>query len=209
MAVEEFVAAMEQGVAVNRSGRQYRPSALRDLRGILNHHVVPSLGQMPLRDVRRQDVQALVDRLVADGLSESRIRSVVSALRALYGYAIERGQVEFNPVDGLVMSSGDEPEQRVWEEPPAWEDSPAREDPGAGAGETRLRGRTDGRHDRQQRPSARERRKRDRKARARPERERVAYEPIAQLPERILSLALRAVFVIFVLIALVSLLGPA
>jgi len=213
-AVEEFVAAMEQGVAVNRSGRQYRPSALRDLRGILNHHVVPSLGQMPLRDVRRQDVQALVDRLVADGLSESRIRSVVSALRALYGYAIERGQVEFNPVDGLVMSSGDEPEQRVWEEPPAWEDSPAREappareDPPAWRDPIAWQDRT-GRPDRQERPSARERRKRDRKARARPERERVAYEPIAQLPERILSLALRAVFVIFVLIALVSLLGPA
>jgi Phage integrase, N-terminal SAM-like domain len=219
-AVEEFVTAMEQGVAVNRSGRQYRPSALRDLRGILNHHVVPSLGQMPLRDVRRQDVQSLVDRLVADGLSESRIRSVVSALRALYGYAIERGQVEFNPVDGLVMSSGDEPEQRVWEEPPAWEDSPAREappapedppareDPPAWRDPIAWQDRT-GQHDRQERPSARERRKRDRKARARPERERVAYEPIAQLPERILSLALRAVFVIFVLIALVSLLGPA
>jgi hypothetical protein len=238
VAVEEFVAAMEQGVAVNRSGRRYRPSALRDLRGILNHHVVPSLGQMPLRDVRRQDVQALVDRLVADGLSQSRIRSVVSALRALYGYAIERGQVEFNPVDGLVMSSGDEPEQRVWEEPPAWEapparedlpareapparedlpareappaweDPPAREDPPAWRDPIAWQDRT-GPHDRQQRPSARERRKRDRKTRARPERERVAYEPIAMLPERILSLALRAVFVIFVLIALVSLLGPA
>jgi hypothetical protein len=225
-AVEEFVAAMEQGVAVNRSGRQYRPSALRDLRGILNHHVVPSLGQMPLRDVRRQDVQALVDRLVSDGLSESRIRSVVSALRALYGYAIEHGQVEFNPVDGLMMSSGDEPEQRVLEEPPAWEDPPAREapparedppareappapeDPPAWRDPIAWQDRT-GRHDRQQRPSARERRKRDRKTRARPERERVAYEPIALLPERILSLALRAVFVIFVLIALVSLLGPA
>ena len=62
-----------------------------------------------MRDVRRQDVQALVDRLGADGLSESRIRSVVSALRALYGYAIERGQVEFNPADGLVMPRADEP----------------------------------------------------------------------------------------------------
>jgi len=223
-AVEEFVAAMEQGVAVNRRGRRYRPSALRDLRGILNHHVVPSLGQMPLRDVRRQDVQTLVDRLVADGLSQSRIRSVVSALRALYGYAIERGQVEFNPVDGLVMSSGDEPEPRVWEEPPAWEAPPAREarppredppredppreEPPAWREPIAWQDGT-GRHDRQQRPSARERGKRDRKTRARPERERVAYEPLAMLPERILSLALRAVFVIFVLIALVSLLGPA
>jgi hypothetical protein len=36
-----------------------------------------------LRDIRRTDVQQLVDRLGAEHLSESRIRSVVSALRAL------------------------------------------------------------------------------------------------------------------------------
>jgi site-specific recombinase XerC len=39
------------------------------------------------------------DRRGADGLSESRIGSVVSAMRGLYGYAIDREQVEFNPAD--------------------------------------------------------------------------------------------------------------
>ena len=38
------------------------------------------------------------------------------------------------------------------------------------------------------------------------ERNREAYQPIAVLPERILSLAMRAVFVLFALIALVSVL---
>jgi hypothetical protein len=59
------------------------PSALRDLRGILESHVVPELRAERLRDIRRTDVQQLVDRLGAEHLSESRIRSVVSALRAL------------------------------------------------------------------------------------------------------------------------------
>jgi hypothetical protein len=34
-AVEEFIAAAEAGRVLNRSGRPYRPSALRDLRGVL------------------------------------------------------------------------------------------------------------------------------------------------------------------------------
>ena len=42
---EEFIAAAEDGWARNRSGRRYRPSALRDLRGILRHHVAHELGQ--------------------------------------------------------------------------------------------------------------------------------------------------------------------
>ena len=58
---------------------------------------------MPLRDVRRRHVQGLVDRLASEGLSESRIRSVISAVRALYGYAIEQGYVEASPATGLVI----------------------------------------------------------------------------------------------------------
>lgn len=102
-AVAAFLVAVEDGRVLNRSGRPYKPGAIRDVRGCLRGHVVPDLGHMALRDVRRRHIQALVDRLAADGLSLSRIRSVVSALRALYGYAIAHGQVEFNPVDELAL----------------------------------------------------------------------------------------------------------
>jgi hypothetical protein len=50
------------------------------------------------------------DRLGADGLSESRIGSVVSAMRG-YGYAIDQ-QVEFNPADARVMPRLDDPDAR-------------------------------------------------------------------------------------------------
>ena len=62
-AIDEFLGAAEGGQALNRSDRPYRPSALRDLRGILKQHVSPQIGEMQLRDVRRQNVQVLVDRL--------------------------------------------------------------------------------------------------------------------------------------------------
>jgi hypothetical protein len=169
--VEDFIAAAEGGWARNRSGRRYRPSALRDIRGILRHHVVPELGGKPLRDVRPSHIQALLDRLAAEGLSESRIRSVVSAVRALYGYAIEQGQVELSATDQLQIPQRAAPTSTdagsTWEWTEPVQDAPPR------------------------RPAAR----------------RDEYEPITLLPERILSLVLRIVVVLFVLFALVTIAG--
>jgi hypothetical protein len=179
-AIDEFLTAAEGGQALNRSDRPYRPSALRDLRGILKQHVSPQIGETQLRDVRRQNVQELVDRLSAQRLSLSRIRSVVSAIRALYGYAIERGYVEFSPADGLLLPPDGDPAARVdtaawnWsddldearvEEPPVWAQTtePTRTVPRGGD-----------------------------------------YKPLAQLPERILSLVLRVVVILFILFALVT-----
>jgi hypothetical protein len=159
-AIEEFIAGAENGETVNRSGRRYRPSALRDVKGILRLHVAPVLGERGITDVRRADIQLLVDGLAHGGLSESRIRSVISALRALYGHAIDRGYVEYNPADGLTM-----PNLEAVAPP-----------------EDRQRGHA---------PSD------------------DGYEPIAQLPERLISFALRGAIVVFVVIAVVSLLQPA
>ena len=166
--VEEFIAEAEAGRALNRSGRRYRPSALRDLSGILRHHVVRDFGDLRVKDVRRRHVQALIDRLAEDSLSESRIRSVVSATRALFGYAIDQGHVEFSPADGVAIPRDDDGYGEAW----SWTDEP------------RPRITTD------QIPAYED-----------------DHEPIALLPERIISLVLRAVIVVFVLIALISIAG--
>ena len=213
-AIDQFIEAAESGQAVNRSGRTYRPSALRDLSGILRYHVAPELGDMPLRSVGRRHVQDLVDRLAEEQLSESRIRSVISALRGLYGYAIEHGYAEFNPADGLVMPRSDEasasedpPDEgnrrptlvdrldEAWAERPRWEDRPRRDD--------RPPRREDPPPRRDESRKASERSDRDR------DRDRAAYEPIAVLPERLLSFALRLAFVLLIVVAIISLLQPA
>jgi hypothetical protein len=160
-AIEDFIEAAEQGRAVNRSGRRYRPSALRDLTGILRLHVAPALGDRAVEDVRRPDIQALVDRLGREGLSESRIRSVISALRALYSHAIDQSYIEFNPADGLTMPSA--------ADPPGEDDENGSGGGGSGGD----------------------------------------YEPIAMLPERLVSFALRGAIVVFAVVAVVSLLQPA
>jgi site-specific recombinase XerC len=160
-AIEDFIEAAEHGRAVNRSGRRYRPSALRDIKGILRYHVAPTLGERPLNEVRRADIQAFVDSLRGERLSESRIRSVISALRALYAYSIEQRYVEFNPADSLTMPA-------IPEDAPGEDEAPPPSD-----GDTEE------------------------------------YKPIAVLPERLLSLALRAALVVFAIVAIISLVQPA
>jgi integrase len=95
-AVERFVSACEEGAVLTKHGRRYKPSAVRDLEGSLMVHVVPVLGARRLADVRRGDVQRLVDDLTPR-LSGSRVRSVVNALRSLYRWAQDRDHVGHNP----------------------------------------------------------------------------------------------------------------
>jgi Phage integrase, N-terminal SAM-like domain len=196
--IDEFIEAAEDGRAGNRSGRRYRPSALRDLRGILRYHVAHDIGHMRLHDVRRRHVQALVDRLAAEGLSESRIRSVISAVRALFGYAIDRGYVELSPAGGLVLPSEEaafeeERTNPVSEEGPAdfaWADNGDESWEDEHFAGSRPRRRFNGARRTWKSPP--------------PDRSGSDYQPIALLPERILSLVLRIVVVIFILFALVT-----
>src|SRR3954464_2955437 len=103
-----FAPAGGAGTARNRSGRRYRPSAVRDIAGCLRNHVVPDLGDLRLRDVQEHDLQRLVDDLAAGDLSLSRIRSAARAIRALYVYAVEHGIVEVSPADTLEIARSEE-----------------------------------------------------------------------------------------------------
>jgi integrase len=100
-AVEQFLQACDEGVALNKNGRRYKPEALASLRGCLEGHVVSAIGSMRLEDVRRGDCQRLVDQLMPD-YSGSRIRGVINSIRSLYRWAQYRDLVQHNPA-ALVM----------------------------------------------------------------------------------------------------------
>jgi hypothetical protein len=97
-AVERFVRAVESGVALNKRGRRYKPRAVEDLKGALEGRVVEGIGrQKRLSDVRRRDCQKLCDELVEEGLSGSRVRTIVNAIRSLYRWAQDRELVAPDP----------------------------------------------------------------------------------------------------------------
>lgn len=93
---ERFVTAAREGRALNKRGRRYKRKAIDVIEGRLKHDVEPHLGRRRLADIRRRDVQAIVDDLTPRA-SGSSVRGVVNSLRALYTWAEDRELVSHNP----------------------------------------------------------------------------------------------------------------
>jgi hypothetical protein len=108
-----FVAAAKEGVALNKWGRRYRRRAVQDLESALRQ-VPDKLARRRLGDVRRGDLQELVDDMTRRGLSGSRVRSVVNALRSLYRWEQDRELVAHNPAELVRLPAMDAtPRDRV------------------------------------------------------------------------------------------------
>ena len=112
-ATTRFVVAAGEGVALSKWGRRYRRRAVQDLESALRQVPDRLSGSRP-GDVRRGDVQQLVDDLTRNGLSGSRVRRVVNALRSLYRWAQDRELVGHNPAELVRLPAMDAtPRDRV------------------------------------------------------------------------------------------------
>lgn len=100
-AAEAFIAGARAGHVLSRKGRPYRPSVVRDYESGLRRHVLPVLGDRRLTDVRRGDLQRVVDQLVVSDLAGSTIRNALDPVRRIFDRALKRDQVLVNPTVGL------------------------------------------------------------------------------------------------------------
>jgi integrase len=93
------------GLIRPRSGVPYKPAAIRNYERNLRLHVLPDLGARRLSDLEREDLQRLVDRMVAAGKSAALIEASVSPLRAIYRHALKTPSmgVVINPTTGLEL----------------------------------------------------------------------------------------------------------
>ena len=91
------------GVIRNRSGDVYKPSALQTYERGLRLRVLPDFGGVKLGEVTRNDLQDLVDRLLASGMSPSAVGVTLLPVRAIYKRALARGEIALNPTLGLEM----------------------------------------------------------------------------------------------------------
>lgn len=111
---EAFVRSARDGVALNKHSRRYKPSAVADIESCLNNHIEGEIGRRRLADVRRGDVQRIVDGMVTDGKSGSRVRSVVNAIRSLYAWAQDRDLAQHDPASRVRLPAMDAtPRDRV------------------------------------------------------------------------------------------------
>jgi len=100
---EAFYAGAKEGTIRNRAGDPYKPSVVRAYEKSMRLRVRDELGDVRLSDVRRIDLQDLVDRLLADGLAPSTVNTTLHPLRAIFRRALARGELAVNPCAGLEL----------------------------------------------------------------------------------------------------------
>ncbi len=102
-AAEDWLAAARAGIARNRSGDPYKPSAIRGYEQNLRKRVLPDLGDERLRAITLPQLQRFVDRLAADGAAAATITTTITPLRAIYRRARQLGEVHANPTSGISV----------------------------------------------------------------------------------------------------------
>jgi hypothetical protein len=102
-AAERWLEQAEAGEIRNKSRATYKPSALRGYRHDLETYVFPDIGARRLSSVTRHDVQSLVERLIGDDYSASKVRNVVVALKAVWRRQLRLGLAQVDPTVGLEL----------------------------------------------------------------------------------------------------------
>jgi len=72
-------------------------STLKRYQGLLNTHILPAFGSLPLSAVDRAKVREVVTVMNDQGLKPKTIKNALLALSAMYTDAIEDGHVQHNP----------------------------------------------------------------------------------------------------------------
>jgi integrase len=102
-AADAWLAGARAGVIRTRSGDPFKPSALRTYEQGLRLRILPELGRVKLSELTRNDLQDLVDRLVASGMSASAVGVTLLPVRAIYKRAVKRGEIAVNPTADLEL----------------------------------------------------------------------------------------------------------
>jgi len=100
---EDWLERADRGEITTRSGQPYKPSVLRGFCADFNRYIYRDLGSMRVSDVRRIDVQRLLDGMRAKGLSGSKCRNVLVALKVVYRRVLEHDELTVNPTTNLRL----------------------------------------------------------------------------------------------------------
>ena len=102
-ALDALIEGMESGQVLDRTGKPYKPATCRSYRIAVDGYLKPALGRWRLSELRRRDVQDLVDALRTRGLAASTIHNKIDPLRVLYRRALHRNEVTIDPTHGLEL----------------------------------------------------------------------------------------------------------
>lgn len=108
VALRDFVDGMGAGTIRPKGRERYKPNTVRSYERVLRVHIEPSaVAAIKISEVRRRDLQALVDDLLAAGLSPGTVSNVLNPVQAFYRWAIDRDELTYNPSERIDLPSED------------------------------------------------------------------------------------------------------
>ncbi len=69
--------------------------------GVIEQYLRPRFGNRALNEIKRDDVKAMINELIAKDLSRNTIRNALCVIRGIFNEAIEAGILEVNPAARL------------------------------------------------------------------------------------------------------------
>jgi integrase len=74
-----------------------KESTYRGYRSVLDKHLEPAFGKMPLNEITRGDVKAFIFQKIKGGMSVSRAKRIKATLSGIFSHAVEDGLIQSNP----------------------------------------------------------------------------------------------------------------
>lgn len=91
---------------------QARNKSWREAERILEREFAGTFGQCDIREIKRFDVLEIMDAAVARG-STYQANRILSNIRKLFNWCVERGIVETSPITGLKAPTKEESRERI------------------------------------------------------------------------------------------------
>lgn len=105
-ALAEFIVGMEEAKIRPKGRERYKPSTIRSYERVVRLHLRGSeLGALRPPDVRRSDVQAYADGLLAK-MSSHSASNALNPLQAFFARAAKEGELAHNPSEGIDLPTG-------------------------------------------------------------------------------------------------------
>jgi integrase len=92
---------------VEIKGKEIRSSTLIDYRSAMNCHVLPKIGNFPIKEIGYLEIQKLVSEMSCSG---KRLRNVLIPMREVFKFAQLAGIIEKNPMDLIKSPKARKPE---------------------------------------------------------------------------------------------------
>ena len=109
-----WIEGAQAGMIRNRSGKAYKPSALRGYEESIRNRILQSeLAEIRVSELRRMDVQDFADSLLAEGLAGGTVANILNPLQAMYRRLVRREVVAVNPTVDIELPRSRRRRERI------------------------------------------------------------------------------------------------